>query len=144
MSEAICHNFKCGFHVDRVNPTCDEKECRFNETKYGQTTLVENIFAASDSVKNGRTLDDVLAHLMTEVGELAQEIIIEQGRSHKQPGKDGVVGEAIDVINCVLDIIRLMEPNITEQQLRVICDPKLDKWKKYAYGWYKNKESQNG
>jgi hypothetical protein len=138
--EATCYNYRCRMHTDRMNPVCHEKDCRFVET---ENSLVGDVFTASDSVQNGRKLDDVLAHLMTEVGELAQEVIIAAGRSHKEPGKDGVVGEAIDVINCALDIIRLMEPNITEQQLRVICDPKLDKWKKYAYGWYKNKESQN-
>lgn len=139
--ESTCYNYKCALHTDRMNPICNEKECSF--TGY-DNSLVGDVFAACDSIDNGRKLDDVMVHMMTEVGELAQEIIIAAGRSHKQPGKDGVVGEAIDVINCALDIIRLTEPNITEEQLRVICDPKLGKWKKYAYGWYKNKESKNG
>lgn len=141
MEDAVCYNFRCKFHKDRMHPTCDEKECRYNER---EDSLVGDVFHASDSIKNDRKLDDVIIHLMTEVGELAQEAIIAAGRSYKQPGKDGVVGEAIDVINCALDIVRLVEPNITEEQLRVICDPKLDKWKKYAYNWYKNKETQNG
>ena len=95
-------------------------------------TLVKDTWAASREIRNGRTLDQVLAHLMTEVGELAQEIIIEEGRSYKPPGKDGVIGEALDVINCALDIIYIMDSMITEDEIREINAKKLTKWRELA------------
>jgi NTP pyrophosphatase (non-canonical NTP hydrolase) len=97
------------------------------------TTIIKEVFKASDDVKNDRTLQDVLTHLMTEVGELALEIQIQEGKSYKTCGEDGVIGEAIDVIVCALDIIKLNNPNIREDyDIYKIVDAKLKKWKEHA------------
>lgn len=93
------------------------------------TTVVKQVLEASASIENNRTFQDILIHLMTEVGELAQEIEIEEGKSYKQPGKDGIVGEAIDVINCALDIIYQYDNMITEDELIRLNLIKLNKWK---------------
>ena len=93
------------------------------------TTVVKEVFKTSDEVKNVRTLQDILTHLMTEVGELAQEIEIAEGKSYKLPGKDGIVGEAIDIIACVLDIVRIHYIDIDEDMLLDVLRPKLQKWK---------------
>jgi hypothetical protein len=69
---------------------------------------------------------------MSEVGELAEEIEIAEGLSNKSSGKDGVTGEAIDAIICLLDIIRRYNPGITEDELGFIVAHKLSKWKSYA------------
>ena len=82
-------------------------------------TLVSQVFDASDEIKNNRSLSDVMLHLSTEFGELAQ-------------GSDGVVGEGIDVIACTLDLIRLLHPEVTEETLDALMKVKLDKWKKEA------------
>jgi NTP pyrophosphatase (non-canonical NTP hydrolase) len=95
-------------------------------------TLVSQVFDASDEIKNTRSLSDVFLHLSTEFGELAQEVQIAEGKSYKEPGSDGVVGEGIDVIACTLDLIRLLHPGITEETLDVLMKVKLDKWKKEA------------
>lgn len=95
------------------------------------TTIVKRILETSSEIINDRTKSDVLVHLVTEVGELAQEIQIAEGKSYKEEGADGVVGEAIDVIICALDIIHLYNPSLTENyDLSRILEPKLDKWKK--------------
>jgi NTP pyrophosphatase (non-canonical NTP hydrolase) len=91
-------------------------------------TLVNTIWCASDSVKDSRTCSDVLTHAMTELGELAQEVQIHAGKSYKMPGSDGVVGEALDVIACMVDMIRVHDPNLTESDLMRIMQPKLEKW----------------
>lgn len=97
------------------------------------TTIVKRILVTSSEIKNDRTKSDVLVHLMTEVGELAQEIQISEGKSYKSEGVDGVIGEAIDVIICALDIIKLHNTNIKEDyDLSRILEPKLDKWKKVS------------
>lgn len=90
--------------------------------------LISKTFAVSDSVDNGRLLADVLAHMMSEVGELSTEVMIACGRSYKEPDKDGVIGEAVDVILCALDIIRLYDPTASVDDVLQIADAKLKKW----------------
>jgi hypothetical protein len=79
-----------------------------------------------------RQVQDVLNHTVTELGELTMEVIINQGKSYKQPGKDGIIGEAIDMIACAVDIIRLHSPELTEEDIIGIALPKLAKWKDKA------------
>lgn len=103
-------------------------------------TFIEQVFAISDSVKNDRTMLGVLGHTMSELGELAEEVTIHQGQSYKTPGEDGVIGEAIDTIVCVLDLIRITYPDVTEQELQQIAEIKLKKWVEKT----KSKGEQNG
>ncbi|MEZ9396735.1 hypothetical protein AB4393_12270 [Vibrio splendidus] len=85
-----------------------------------------------------RTLEFDLAKLVEEVGELAIEIQVTKGHLPKaKGGVDGVVGEAIDVINVSLDIIFLqMAANgITnshqiEEMIQAISNKKLSRWAK--------------
>jgi hypothetical protein len=69
---------------------------------------------------------------MEEVGELAEALVIDQGLSHKPQGPDGVVGEAVDAIICLVDIICNTKPSITEAELEVIAACKLAKWTKIS------------
>ena len=96
------------------------------------TTVVNQVLKASGEIVTDRTLSSVLLHMVTEVGELAQEIQIDDGDSYKTAGDDGVIGEAIDVIACALDIICLHDPDITEETLTVIMHDKLQKWRATA------------
>jgi hypothetical protein len=73
--------------------------------------------AVSDIERSPRTPADIAMHTLTELGELAQEIIIAEGRSYKDPGKDGVIGEAIDVLICAADYVMTRHPNIREDAL---------------------------
>lgn len=75
-----------------------------------------------------RTPYEVLAYLMEEVGELSSEIMIREGYSRKDIGKDGIIGEAIDVIVCALDIIYLDQPDVTENEIMIRLNLKLAKW----------------
>ena len=94
--------------------------------------FIEYALKATKEVKNKRTMQDILTHLMTEVGELAQEIQIAEGKSYKEHGKDGVIGEAIDVIACAIDIISKYDSQINELDLMPILTKKLQKWKDTA------------
>lgn len=52
-----------------------------------------------------KTEKQLLASFYEELGELARELKIEEkvfGNFHKAPGKDGVLGEAVDVFICVM------------------------------------------
>ena len=97
-----------------------------------QTTLIGRVFEVSDQIDNGRSASDIVTYAMTELGELAEEVIIANGRSYKEPGKDGVIGEALDLIACAADMIRTQAPDLTEADLLEIIEPKLQKWKSNA------------
>jgi hypothetical protein len=91
-------------------------------------TLIERIFHTSRRIKNGRSQYAVLAKAGEEFGELSQEVMIANGDHYKAPGNDGIIGEAIDLIICCTDIIQSANPNITEEELTIIADRKLNKW----------------
>lgn len=59
------------------------------------------------SERESKTQSERLMKLMEEAGELAVEVGIHQkisGFKHKKPGKDGIKGEAIDVMLVALSI----------------------------------------
>lgn len=76
-----------------------------------------------------RSIENVFLKLSEEVGELAQEINIQNGFLNKPKGKDGIAGEAIDVINCAVDVLYLSNPKITSEEINEIMTNKLNKWK---------------
>lgn len=92
-------------------------------------SVVEQIIATSQDINDGRERLDVLAKSGEEMGELSQEVLISLGKHYKQPGPDGVVGEALDVIVCMVDMIYGVYPDITEDILQEILEKKLSKWK---------------
>lgn len=93
-----------------------------------RNTVVGTILEFSDKIKDGRTEADIMLSAMEEMGELSLEIKINNGLSYKTEGIDGIVGEAIDVINCMVDLILTHTGNITEEQLQVITENKCKKW----------------
>ena len=95
-------------------------------------TVVQTILHSSRLIDNDRTAHDVLIHALTEMGELALEVQIDQGKSYKRPGADGVVGEALDVIACMVDSIHVHAPHLSEEDLIQILEPKLNKWREKA------------
>ena len=99
----------------------------------GSMTLVSEILDTSKAVTNDRTISDVLTHAMTELGELAQEVQIAEGKSYKQEGTDGVIGEALDVINCMVDMIYIHYGSLGNEDFMVALNArKLAKWKEKA------------
>lgn len=97
-----------------------------------QATLVSETFKYSDQVKNNRDVFYVLSKCVEELGELSVELQIAAGVSYKEAGRDGIVGEAIDLITCALDMIRITHPELSEDELVAIAIPKLEKWKAKA------------
>jgi NTP pyrophosphatase (non-canonical NTP hydrolase) len=90
--------------------------------------LYETVRAVGSRIKDDRDQYTVLASATEELGELAQEIRIANGHSYKEEGKDGIVGEAIDVIACALDLIYITNPNITCSELNDMLAKKCAKW----------------
>lgn len=89
--------------------------------------MIQNILDTSKKAPF-RTKYQVLAKLMEEVGELATEVNIDLGYVKKPTGTDGIIGEALDVINCAVDLIYLHQSQITAEQLEIMQNAKLKKW----------------
>ena len=65
---------------------------------------------------------------------MTEEILIENGISYKEKGKDGILGESVDVILCALDIIFIAHPDITNEEILDVVSKKLKKWKEKNFG----------
>lgn len=92
------------------------------------TSVVQVVQAASREISNSRDLCSVMLKVVEEVGELGTEVNIATGKSYKQPGPDGVVGECVDAIAALVDLIYIYDPSITEQQLIQLTHAKMHKW----------------
>lgn len=93
-----------------------------------EVTKLASIKVDDVSVQVPRTMYSVLASTMAELGECAEEVAIHEGHSYKDPSNDGVVGEAIDAIVCLLDLIHVYDPQMEEYELEAIALKKLEKW----------------
>lgn len=89
--------------------------------------MIKETFKASAIVRDRTTLQ-VLAKLMEEVGELSAEVLKKDGFKEGGEGRDGILGEAVDVATCALDIIFLNYPGMTSEEVKAIVNIKLDKW----------------
>lgn len=92
--------------------------------------MIDETLEVCKRIKNDRTVYDVLASINSELGELAEEIRIKYGSSYKKPGVDGIFGEGIDVILCVIDILYVDNPNISKDDIISKVTEKLTKWEK--------------
>lgn len=93
--------------------------------------MVEIVRSFSQKIKNGRTPQTTFSHLRSEVIELEIELAL-----HNIGGtieNDGIIGEAMDIINCALDIVFQVCPDITTEQLNALQTAKCEKWaRKYG------------
>lgn len=88
--------------------------------------LIHLVRLFSQEIQNDRTLRSVFEHGQGEMVELDEEITkVEQGQAE---GVDGVVGEAIDVILCKLDLIFQKVPDISDEVILEIAAKKCLKW----------------
>jgi len=93
---------------------------------------IQQLMWATAYIKDGHTLPDSLVYAMSELGELSDEIMIVEGKSDREAGVDGVVGEAVDVIVCMLDIIHKADPTVCENDIVNIAKAKIKKWQSKA------------
>jgi len=94
--------------------------------------MIRTVFETSKEIREGSDLFDKLAYLNEEIGELSTEVLIVEGMSSKEPGEDGIIGEAVDSILCLLDIIYYENPDITDEELKEIMVKKCYKWKAHV------------
>ena len=77
-------------------------------------------------IDDGRSLADSLRYAAGELRELADEI--DRRDRNAAPGPDGIVGEAVDVMVCLADIIVRAAPETSDHDLTRIFDKKCRKW----------------
>lgn len=101
-----------------------------------QHQVLDKTLEVCQRIENSRDLSSIFNHAKGEMEELNNEIVdFNLGRPE---GSDGVVGEAVDVMLCMVDIIYKRNPDITKEQIfSVICN-KLDKWERL----YSNKKEE--
>ena len=89
--------------------------------------MIDLILSYCRSIKNNRTFNSVWFY----TGQEHAELTIEVGNRDKgvEPGSDGVLGEAVDTILCLVDLIYQDNPDITEEEIMAVVQRKLDKWK---------------
>ena len=91
-------------------------------------SLIQDILDVSSSINDKRHLFSVLSKVMEEVGELAVEVAVAKGMTYKSGGHDGVIGECVDAIIALTDLIYVNNPNITEEEIQAKVQAKLQKW----------------
>jgi len=103
-----------------------------NPLRSKEESVTENLFQIvkqfSETIHNGRSISDIIRHAKDEMRELDDEVLAVKYPTEFTPGKDGVVGEAIDVIACMLDLIVVHSPTTTEHELNAMMLLKCEKW----------------
>lgn len=88
-------------------------------------SAIEQVFAISRQVENGRNLEYVWRYTLDELDELRDELL---GAN----GPDGVEGEAVDAIICLLDLVAVKNPDLTPAELTEMVNAllvkKSNKW----------------
>ncbi len=108
-----------------------------------QETIFSVIWKAAqeaDLYHKSRTMNTILNHAMSEMGETAIELNIING-VNSQPGPDGVIGEALDTIAALIDLIYVVNPNLTEKQMVQIIDPFMTYENIYQTVWNEEKNA---
>lgn len=96
-------------------------------TKMQTLDLFEKVKIAGATLPD-RSVASIMLSLVEEVGELSKEVSIVEGMSYKKPDVDGVLGEAVDVLITVLDLIHTLVPSATEEEINSYAEKKIAKW----------------
>lgn len=89
-------------------------------------SVFEVIRSYSLALDDDRTAKKITAHLRSEVDEIEEEIAKEE--AGEPAGEDGIIGEAIDVILCAVDLIVRTRPDMTEAEVEAYALKKCKKW----------------
>lgn len=91
--------------------------------------VITEILDVCREIKSDRSVGTIFVNLEGEMNELYNEIWDSLGDDQTNHGEDGIVGEAVDVILCAVDIIYKDNPLISEVEISRIVAKKLAKWR---------------
>jgi hypothetical protein len=92
---------------------------------------LERIKTLTDIDLQNKSISDMVLSALEELGEFSREVKIEEGvfgNQHKEPGKDGSRGEAIDVTIMALALYYARGGSL--EGLASGLKKKLDKWQR--------------
>jgi hypothetical protein len=93
---------------------------------------IDKIVDACVRIQNGRNISSVLAALKLEVLELEEEV--NKSLTGEEPGPDGIIGEAIDCLLIIVDLIYQKNPSLSREYISFRVGEKLNKWEtKYGH-----------
>lgn len=103
--------------------------------KWQYDDVIKNVLAISEEHPMKRTVESIFDHAQGEMFELHFEI--EAQRRGIQGDSDGISGEAIDVILCMIDLIRVANPEMSMEDvfdfIKEYSKRKSQKWvEKYS------------
>ncbi|MBG24079.1 MAG: hypothetical protein CMF22_11590 [Idiomarinaceae bacterium] len=100
-------------------------------------SIVTEILSVSRAINQNRNIEGVNLALMSEVGELAEEIRIKEYPFHKKAGKDGIIGEAADVVIATTDMIYISGQSelVDNEAYFFSYDADDEKYSGYVLGW---------
>lgn len=101
-----------------------EREGRFRLNKFFEFLEKVKELTLIDK-KGGQTVDDMLRHLTSELGEVAEAISVERGQKNKKLTESSKV-ESIDLMICSLALYYLQDGD--NEELAEIGFKKLEKW----------------
>lgn len=136
MRKTVIDKYKGGYNITLMSFADNEPEVFKESESISQPDLLK-MFQTSYGMgprnqDQYRTYDYVKGKCMEELGELNVEIQIEQGQSYKEPGKDGIRGEAVDLAITAMDMFALSCNNMSPEEMQKLfldtMSKKLDKW----------------
>jgi hypothetical protein len=92
------------------------------------TDIIGVVWEYSDRIRDGRKHYHVYEHGMLEMEELREELA--KDLLGLSPGEDGIAGEAVDVILCMLDVIYIAHPEMSGTDVLEIVKRKCAKWER--------------
>jgi hypothetical protein len=96
--------------------------------------LVNIVYGYAKRIRNGRTFRDIYDHSVNELTDELEKEITAYEKGGLQ-GEDGINGEAVDVIACMLDLLVEANPGMSSEDLSAMVaktlDEKCRKWAKH-------------
>lgn len=89
---------------------------------------MKKIIDAGNKIQDGRSAHFIKKHLLEEVEELLDEFT--KRDAGLPPGKDGIMGEAVDVALCAIDLAahEIEDPDKRLEIVNEVVVRKLQKW----------------
>lgn len=97
-----------------------------------QPSILSKVYETGNRIKNNRNISGIFMQAVSELGELGEEVRIKTDKTYyrKDEGKDGILGEACDVIIAVTDLLNIA--GYTLEDIDRVISSKLNKWEHKA------------
>lgn len=104
----------------------------YSKNMFKPQSILFKVYETGNRIKNDRDISGIFMQAVSEIGELGEEVRIKTDKSYyrKNEGKDGILGEACDVIIAVTDLLNIA--GYTLEDIDRVISSKLNKWEHKA------------